>query len=561
MTLRRSTATAVAALSTLLLATVAAPAVALEPAPEPTTAPESAVAPDQTSAAIPEPTATPEPTASPEPTAAPEPTASPEPTAEPTPAPTAEPQPTEAPAAPADLDALAQQLLTMDPAVHAVVPQESGALALYVTAADLADATVAFAERFAERVVVEDIGAPFTTQATDDVVGGAGYQFRLDATTTVACSIGFTAWTPDGGDAVLTAGHCAEGRSDLEAELTLPSMDPPAGGAGGIAWTPLGTLGFAQFGQPGNPAGATTLDSVDIAAIDVADDSPLTLLPAVTDWSTASSDDLAASSTPIARIGAAEPGMPVSASGRTSGLVSGAVVGGLGWATINGPQGATVVHGFSTNFATLNGDSGGAVFSGDAALGVVSGSNGTLTWVADIGNALAQTGGYSLRLDLAEPRVTGPADLSVLGTGSTITGTAHPSTTLTVAYGEQSQQVPVDAAGAWSWTVPAEAGEYTLRLSVRDAGFNVSDTVEVPITVWPVAAQQPAVDEQPAKVPAEPAAVEAAPAAAAPTCTAGVDCLAESGVDPTATLAAASALFALAIPFLAISRRRARATA
>lgn len=546
----RSTSTVVAALSALTLAALAAPAAALETEPVPVESP-AATAPDAP--------ATPTGESGDAATSAtdePAPAETPAPADAPTPADTAVPteDPTASLPAPADFDALAQQLLTIDPAVHAVVPHEGGAIVLYVTAGDLAESTLAYARRHAGEVLVEDIGAPFTTQAAGDVVGGAGYQLRLDASTTIACSIGFTAWTPEGEDAVLSAGHCADGRTGLEAELTVPSLDPAAGGPGGVSWGPLGTLAFAQFGQPANPAGAAELDSVDIAAIDVAADAGLTLLPAVTDWTTATTDDLAASSTPIARIGEAQPGQAVSASGRTSGLLSGTVVDGLGWAAINGPQGSTtLVHGFSTSFATKRGDSGGAVFAGDAALGVVSGSNGTLTWVADLGSALAQTGGYSLRLELDEPAVTGPADLAVVPAASAITGTAHPSTTLTVASGDRTQQVPVDANGAWSWIAPAEPGEYTLRLSVRDAGYNVSDTVEVPITVWPVA-EAPAGESDTQQ---DPSASVSDSAATESTCTVGVDCLAESGVDPAPTLAAAAALFALAIPLLTVGRRRA----
>lgn len=558
--MRFGSTSTVAALSALTLVALAAPAGAVEPEPAPaqTTAPAADTAAGDTAttdddAATQDATPTPVPTATPAPVeTAPTETPAPESTAPEATAPESA-APTDGPFAglpvPADLDTLAQQLLTIDPAVHAVVPRDGGAVVLYVTASDLGPDTVAYAERHGGEVVVEDIGAPFTTQAAGELVGGAGYQFRLDDTTNVICSIGFTAWTPEGGDAVLTAGHCAEGRTDLTAELTVPSLETRDSAT---AWGPLGALGFAQFGQPGVPEGAAELDSVDIAAIDVAADAGLTLLPAVTDWVTASFDDLAASSTPIVRLGEAQPGQAVSASGRTSGLVSGVVVDGLGWASVLGPYGPTLVHGFPTTLATQPGDSGGAVFSGDTALGLISGGNTnmTLSWVADLGNALAQTGGYSLRLDLAEPAVTAPADLAVVPAASEITGTAHPSTTLTVAFGDRTQQVPVGADGTWSWTAPAEPGEYTLRLSVRDGGYNVSETVEVPITVWAVAAETPA-PESPAPSPSA-----AAPAAVAePACVPGVDCLAESGVDPSATLAAAAALIGLAIPFLAVGRR------
>src|SRR5690606_8307844 len=146
----------------------------------------------------------------------------------------------------------------------------------------------------------------------------------------------------------------------------------------------------------------------------------------------------------------ASDGMAITKSGRTTGVTSGTVTGGLGWAAIRDGSGQShVVHGFMAEMTVASGDSGAPVYSRATAVGVVSGGNdaGTLTWVADLGNALAHTGGYSIKLDLTEPAITSPADLTRVGAGSTIAGTAHPGTTLTLedaATGTRAvQEVPV----------------------------------------------------------------------------------------------------------------------
>ena len=401
-----------------------------------------------------------------------------------------------------ELAATAQELLTVDDAVQAIAPDGSGNVVVSVSDDDLAPDTLEYVEGHAN-VVIEDIGGPITTRAANELVGGAGYVFDLGGTY-AACSAGFSGWTPDGQDAVITAGHCAEGQTGLSALLTRPSEEPAVGGPGAAVMGPLGSLGFAQFGQPGNPSGAEgALDSVDVAAINVDPVAGLELLPRVTDWTTAAQDDLAASSAPIARIGQASDGMAITKSGRTTGVTSGTVTGGLGWAAIRDGSGQShVVHGFMAEMTVASGDSGAPVYSGDTAVGVVSGGNdaGTLTWVADLGNALAHTGGYSIKLDLTEPAITSPADLTRVGAGSTIAGTAHPGTTLTLedaATGTRAvQEVPVGDHGSWSATAPSAPGAYTLRASVRDDGYNVSDTVEFDISVVPAAPviAQPAAD-------------------------------------------------------------------
>jgi hypothetical protein len=543
MITRRTTGAGVATVLALALCGIAVPAAAA--------APSDPAAPSATASASPAPDAAPTPAPgddenpgdAPDPQAAPDAAAEETPDAETAPADTdaADPVPADPSAPPAGGDAaspepeaLAADLLAADPAVHAVVPDGAGGTIVFATAAELAAHTRAVIE--SEGLALSDIGAPLRAEAAGDVVGGAGYALEL-AGGSLACSIGFSAWTPEGGDAVITAGHCAGGVAGQDAWLTRPSQD---GGATYERWLPLGTVAFAQFGLPGDPAGRTgALDSIDIAAVDVDPAAGLTPRPAVTDWTTAAADDLAASATPIARIGQAHDGLAVAKSGRTTGVTTGTVQGGIGWARV----GSSIVHGFMTTLPAGDGDSGGAVYADDAALGVVSGGNTEYTWVADLGNALEQTGGYTLRLDLAEPAVSAPADLGAVPAGSALTGTAHAGATLRIEFAAAetdaggsapaAQEVPVGADGAWSWTAPSEPGSYTLRLTSRD-GYNASDPTQVRIAVY-AAAEVAALDD----------------------CTPGEDCLATTGAAVTGPLAAAGALFALAVPLLWASRRRA----
>ncbi|WP_261167050.1 hypothetical protein [Microbacterium sp. Marseille-Q6965] len=527
----------------LALAWAAVPASAAEatPAPEPSLAAPAQPEPTDTAAeGAPEPSASRE---GAEPTTDDDASASTQANARPSEengsgAPAGAPEPAESPVPAAeteadDAESLAAALLGSDPAVHAVVPDGAGGVRLFASAAQLAPQTQAMVERAG--MAVTDIGAPLAVHAADEVVGGAGYALELSGGAPAACSVGFTGWTPDGRDAVITAGHCASGAAGQAASLTRPSQD--LGGTYEL-WRPLGTVGFAQFGRPGDPAGEMgALDSVDIAAIDVGPDAGLTLLPAVADWSTAASDDLAASATPIARIGEARDGLAVTKSGRTTGATTGTVLGGLGWARVGG----TVVHGFMTTLPVADGDSGGAVYAGDTALGVISGGNSQVTWVADLGNALRQTGGYTLRLDLAEPVISAGTDLGALAAGAVVSGTAQPGATLRVEFAEAvtaagaaapaPQEVAVGPDGSWSWTAPGQPGSYTLRLTAVD-GYNESEVVEARIAVY-----------------------AAADVAALDACTPGEDCLAATGADVGAPLAAAVALLALGIPLLRVGRR------
>ncbi|WP_043993759.1 chymotrypsin family serine protease [Leifsonia xyli] len=99
-------------------------------------------------------------------------------------------------------------------------------------AADAPTATVAAIDGLQARYsnVVERVSETARPFATTDVVGGAGYMIDT-ANGLTACSLGFSAWTPGGGPAVITAGHCAEEATGSPLR-TLPSAEPAAGGQG-----------------------------------------------------------------------------------------------------------------------------------------------------------------------------------------------------------------------------------------------------------------------------------------------------------------------------------------
>src|SRR5690606_22283175 len=104
--------------------------------------------------------------------------------------------------------------------------------------------------------------------------------------------------------------------------------------------------------------------------------------------------------TPVTAVGTASVGQQVSKSGRTTGLTSGEVVQVDTWANVcedpdNG-VGCHAVHGFVNTAKTIPGDSGGAVFSGTTALGVVSGGNDQIMFAADLPTALNIAKGYTL---------------------------------------------------------------------------------------------------------------------------------------------------------------------
>ncbi|GAA2177314.1 hypothetical protein GCM10009847_02710 [Leucobacter tardus] len=323
-----------------------------------------------------------------------------------------------------------------------------------------------------------ELTGPLEPIAQNDVVGGAGYLFQTP-TSAAACSIGFTAWSPEGDPALLTAGHCAEGSSPATSRST-PSSDPANGGDGGelLDGAPLGNFGAYQFGgvnganEDGDPLGT------DVAVIDDINES-FDLKPAVTDWSTASSDDLSAGAIEVTGVGTVAVGDTVQQSGRTTGGNSGKVLIANDWLPVEDDAGNRYVRGFAAEIPVDGGDSGGAVMSGGNAVGIASAkgtlrNNGTgeeikILWAADIQNALGQTDGYAVQLHIDAP--SAPSATKV-GAGATITGEAPAGATRVFVDGEER---PVEN-GQYSFVAPEEYGDASVELVAANSGFDRSES-------------------------------------------------------------------------------------
>lgn len=281
--------------------------------------------------------------------------------------------------------------------------------------ADSTEALEAF-EGDHSNVEVIEIGAPVQAYAQNELVGGAGYITSEGG----LCSVGFTAVSPDGNPAIITAGHC--GAEGTQTGRLTPSLDTAH--AGETSQPPplddaaMGTFGFSQFGGPGStPQDEPTTESTDIAVIDVSN-ADLDLLPAVTDWSTAGDDDLAAGiETEITGVAAPVKGERVWKSGRTTGLTDDDDLDIVdGYSRIGLPDGSfRWVRGFGVNgLEAAPGDSGGAVFQGDKAIGVVSGGAPAedtsapedFFWGTSLVHALEFTDGYEVMV--ADPEPTPP---------------------------------------------------------------------------------------------------------------------------------------------------------
>lgn len=371
-----------------------------------------------------------------------------------------------------------------------------------IVASDVTDAVASFEESYSN-VVVQDIVGGYTALAETDVVGGAGYYSVSDPTAQdgALCSIGFSAWSPTGAPAVISAGHCtADGTLGLSA-LTLPSGDPAGGGAADNTTvelvTALGELAFAQYGGPGNTTGEPNSDtSVDISAIDVINPD-LDLRPAVTTWETAAQDDLSLSTTPISSVGAVDVSKPVSKSGRTTGLSTSTGPLLEGWAEIGNEEDdeVRIVKGFGGAMTVGSGDSGGAVFQGEKAVGVVSGGSGAgdQIWVADLEAGLALTDGYTIMLDVDAPVLASPGNGGEVERGARITGTGPASTSIVVTP-ENGEEFTVqsNADGNWQFNAPTTLGAFAFSVQAV-SGFNESAVNSYVLEVVPAPLTAPVI--------------------------------------------------------------------
>ncbi|MBW1602073.1 S1 family peptidase [Streptomyces sp. JJ66] len=156
------------------------------------------------------------------------------------------------------------------------------------------------------------------------------------------CSLGFNV-EAGGAKAFLTAGHCTQ---------ASPTWSADQAGA-----EPLGTAAASTF--PGDG------DFALVVYDDQSAEAPSTV------------DLHDGTSQRITRVAEASVGLPVQRSGSTTGLSQG-VVTGLD-ATVNYGGGDIVTGLIQTDVCAEPGDSGGSMFSGDAAVGLTSGGSGDCT--------------------------------------------------------------------------------------------------------------------------------------------------------------------------------------
>lgn len=379
----------------------------------------------------------------------------------------------------AGYEAFVSEMIATDDAVNSVGQDGDGNVVVRADLDQLDAAAQAELDSYENVVVIDDL--PVQALAGTDVVGGAGYWIGNSV-----CSIGFSAWSPTGAPAIITAGHC--GKAGDRTERSRPSKDdaayyPAPSPRKWERWVDpaargIGTFAFSQYGGPGGTTGANgDITSVDVAAINVTNPN-LKLRPVVTDWTTFAGEDLSASTIPVTGVGEARVGDRIVRSGRTTGMQSGTVLEVKSWTRVCEqvepvPVGCRWVYGFRTNAASAGGDSGGPFLRGNTAIGVLSGGGPRSSFAADLTAGLAMTGGYTLQLAVAAPAVASTS--AQAAEADRVTGTGEPGATLVVDQAGAITEVPIAADGTWAFDAP-EAGETAYSLSVK-RGFDVSDTV------------------------------------------------------------------------------------
>ena len=371
-----------------------------------------------------------------------------------------------------------------------------------------------FAQQYT-KVTIEKAEGPAKSAAAGDVLGGMGYGARTD-TALALCSIGFSGFNADGGDAAISAGHCEQDGDITKVNIMEHTAPNKFAGIG----APLGTFGFSQFGGPGNSpvTGIDTATKVedlgnvgtDISVIDNINPD-LTLKSTVTDWKGADERD---SGTKVTGVASAVIGAGICKSGRTTGWTCG-TVDEVGIFLVGGYNGADDVRGVR-GFAIANpivveektkselytkareGDSGGSAIAGGTAVGVTSAigkaevkrEDGTTeelgrAYFTDIKDGLKHAKGYSIALFLNAPAVASPSNGADVTAGSTISGSvagAPSGSHVRVVSGGKLVKKATVTAGKFSFKVPEDFGTYDFTLQTVN-GFNKSVTTAGSVNV------------------------------------------------------------------------------
>ncbi|MCU1530615.1 MAG: trypsin-like serine protease [Arthrobacter sp.] len=349
-------------------------------------------------------------------------------------------------------------------------------------------------------------GARIKTE--EDLFGGQGYV--VDGMS--ICSAGFGAFTPAGEPVALTAGHCAEDGAAKAAAIEPPGSAPAGGSTTPVTGplAPLGTFGFSQFGGPKNSwiTGAEADPGnvgTDIAVLDSLRPG-LSLRPAVTRWNATTADEVSnPGPTAVKIVGLAAPVLQqdVCRSGRTAGWSCGQV-DEIGIYVVGGrtadPGDLRAFRGFlSHSVQSSGGDSGGPWISGNYAVGTHSAGDSpqpnepveNFAIATTLEDAMAQIpGGVELQLFLNKPELVAPANATFLA-GEPVTGrvpaapasaiAANSKVRITVA-GQQPVELPVDAAGNWSFPTPSSTGRFQFSAETVN-GFSRSGAASLSVNV------------------------------------------------------------------------------
>ena len=362
----------------------------------------------------------------------------------------------------------------------------------------------------------------------NDLVGGAGYLSEA-GNGVGACSTGFSGWDGDGNPVVLTAGHCSKiideetgkvGGDTTVKDTEKPSTAPANGGEKGFESSGQGVIGDWGFHSYGSgdlldgsedPSTAKASD-IDFAVIKV-DKDKYQSKNGVTDWKSADSDDLSTSTKEITKVGAEKSGT-IQKSGRTTGLTDGKTYDEYNDKFDYANVGGYWVHGFGVTSSSSKpfsqpGDSGGAVFQGETAVGVISGGgplddSTEFGWVADLDHSLEQSGVDFNLQDPADETPEAPAapkaeDQTVEPQGD-VKGKAEAGAKVEVkweaAKGAQaakdgSETVTADKDGNFTVEGPKAEGDYKFTATAIVDGQE-SKTTEFDVTVEKEETETPA---------------------------------------------------------------------
>lgn len=372
-----------------------------------------------------------------------------------------------------------------------------------------AEADVAAAEAVGATVKIGEPESPEGLEspelyAQDDFKGGYGYATADDPeapSSLYRCSAGFNG-TSGNNPVNFTAGHCGyefdEGHPMFHLPLDGPLFDSDSWADAAFLDHPLGENGPMHFGagEDGNDGGLLNITEPS-----------WTPVPQVATWGGGTEAPDAGESVNVYDSTDAIVGQPACKSGATSGWTCGNVLFAEDTVQLSTEETVTA---FIFTACMLSGDSGGAIVSGNYALGVDSFSTAQTTATCDssnwnpateyqvgggangdIGGGFAVTSGsanaetlfgdaYSLSIHVGTPAVTSPEDGATTGQTPTISGTvdAAAGATVTVAIEDgPTVEGTVNADGAWSAEVgeALEPGTYNYTATASHTANGASD--------------------------------------------------------------------------------------